>query len=147
MLAVPFGASARGLVPCGGYNKDGTREPVCDVKFTFTLVARATNWLIAMAGVLAVYEIARAALWLVISMGNEESITQNKSALSNAVVGFVLVLMAFLFVNTVVNFLLTRSLVSDNPSCKLDLTDPLNYLTIKDTSKCGPPDSNLHTKP
>jgi hypothetical protein len=118
LLAVPFFVHARGLVPCGGYN-----ENPCTVTDIFYLLARVSNWLIMIAGVFAVQRIGLAGFWLVVSAGNEETISTNKKALSHAVVGLVFALLAFLFVNTGVNFLLRSR-------CKLDLRNPLTYLSV-----------------
>jgi hypothetical protein len=131
----PQFAAARGLVPCGGYEDDaGTvREPDCTIGLIFIMAARVTNWLIGLAGVFAVYQIIAAGFWLAISQGNEETISQKKKALSNAVIGFVMALMAFMFVNTIVNYLLLRAPAKE---CRLDLTDPLTYLRVEDNPKC-----------
>lgn len=117
---------AAGLVPCGG---DG--ESPCTVTDFFVAVARVTNFLIAMAGVFAVFQIIGAGFWMVVSQGNEETITAKKSQITTAVVGFVFVLMAYIFVNTAMNLILMSK-------CKIDLKDPLNYLRIYDTSQCKP---------
>ena len=114
----PVLVHARGLVPCGGYN-----ENPCTVTDIFVLLARVSNWLIALAGVFAVQRIGLAGFWLVISAGNEETISKNKKAIAQAVTGLVFAMLAFLFVNTAVNFLLRSR-------CKLDLKNPLTYLTI-----------------
>jgi len=144
-IAAPTVVYARGLVPCGGYEANGTREEPCDVEDIFVLIARVTNFLIAMAGVVAVYYIIGGGFWLIVSTGNEEAITQRKNQISNAVIGFVLVMMAYMFVNTVVNYMLTRSLVTEkNAACRFDLTSPLTYPTI-DPQKCSNhPDPNMH---
>ncbi len=151
VLVAPVTAQARGLVPCGGYKDNGSLERPCNIEDIFILIARATNFLIAMAGVVAVYYIVAGGFWLIVSTGNEEDISKRKSQISSAVVGFVLVLMAFMFVNTVVNFLLSRSIVTDpkgqgkaTTACKFDLTSPLTYLTI-DPKKCSSlPEATLH---
>ncbi len=117
---------AAGLVPCGG---DG--ESPCTITDFFVAVARVTNFLIAMAGAYAVYQIIFASFGMVVSQGNEEAITTKKSHLTSAVVGFVFVLMAYLFVNTAMNLILMSR-------CKIDLKDPLNYLRIYDTDQCKP---------
>lgn len=113
---------ARGLVPCGGYTASGQAEPPCTVEDIFRLFAIAINFLIGTAGVYAVFQILNAGFWLITTSGDEEKITQWKTGLSNAVVGFVLVMLAFIFVNTTVNFLLSSK-------CKVDLKNPLSYLT------------------
>ena len=141
LAVMPFLVSARGLVPCGGYDpaQAGGVEKPCTVRDVFVLIAKVTNFLIAMAGVFAVYEIINAGFWLVISMGNEEAITKHKSAISTAIVGLILVMMAFIFINTVVNFILIRSLGNaNNKRCKFDLSNPLNYLAINQ-DQCATP--------
>jgi hypothetical protein len=111
------------------------------------MVARVTNTLIGLAGIYAVYVIIGAGFWLVVTMGNEEKLTNYKKQISQAVVGFVLVLMAYMFVNTAVNYILLggagKKIQLENGKeveCSLDLTDPLNYLIIhsnpKDHAKC-----------
>jgi hypothetical protein len=113
------------LVPCG---RTGQRP--CTFEDIFVLIARVTNWLIALAGVYAVYEMINNGFWLVVTLGNEEAITKRKSALSSAVIGFVLVLFAYMFVNTAVNYLL---LGWAPEKCKIKLSDPLTYLRINDS--------------
>ncbi|MDE2312428.1 MAG: hypothetical protein KGJ93_05095, partial [Patescibacteria group bacterium] len=101
-LVVPHAASAAGLVPCGGPSDN---HP-CGVLDAFYMVARVTNWLIAVAGLYAVYQIVSGAFWLAISMGNEEDISKRRKWVTNAIVGFVVVMMAYVFMNTAVNMIL-----------------------------------------
>ncbi|MBI5530696.1 MAG: hypothetical protein HY918_04320 [Candidatus Doudnabacteria bacterium] len=126
LVFMPSFTLARGLVPCGGYKDDaGTqREPPCTVLDFFVLVATVTNWLISLAGVYAVFEIVNAGFWLVVSSGNEESITKNKNALFQAVFGFVFVMAAFILINTAVNYIL----LGGDKSKMIDLTKPVCYL-------------------
>jgi hypothetical protein len=119
--AAPHFVSAAGLVPCGNNN-----QSPCTVLDIFTLVAQVTNWLIAAAGVYAVFRIIYAGFWLTISIGNEESITKWKKGIQDAILGFVLVMVAYVFVNTAVNFVL----VSGISGCQLQLQQPLTYLKI-----------------
>ena len=124
LLSWPALAFAHGLVPCGGEG-----ENPCKLEDIFYLIARVTNWLLMMAGIFAVFQIVNAGFWLVVTMGNEEKIIQYKKALSNAVVGFGLVMMAFLLVNTVTNLLLRAK-------CAVNLKDPMIYLKIVNTQDC-----------
>lgn len=119
---VPFAANAAGLVPCGG-----PTESPCTIKDVFVIAARVTNTLIGLAGIYAVFQIVSAGFWLVASLGNEEAITKRRKSIVQAVVGFALALMAFIFVNTAVNYLLLNA---EKKECKLNLQDPLNYLVI-----------------
>lgn len=134
LLLLPFFSNAAGLVPCGGDN-----EQACRLEDVFVLIARVTNWLLSLAGIYAVYKIISAGFYLAIAQGDEEAITQNKKTVTNAVVGFVLTLMAFLFMNTVVNFLLLRGIAE----CKIDLTNPLNYVRV-DQNACKLQHQNNH---
>jgi len=149
---IPQISQARGLVPCGGYNADGTHEKPCNVEDSFILIARVTNYLISAAGIYAMFKIIQAGFGMTYSAGQEETITQLKGQITNAIVGFVIVLIAFITVNTVINVILGPGLISSyyNPGekCKIDLTSPLNYLNVTlnpnyfDASKC----TNLVTK-
>ncbi len=122
-LLLPFSVQARGLVPCGGVD-----EKPCTVTDVFVLVARVTNKLIALAGIYAVYVIIGAGWWMVNTMGDEERLTKYRKQMTQAIVGFVLVLMAYMIMNTAVNLILLNA--GENKACKLDLSDPLNYLEI-----------------
>jgi hypothetical protein len=124
LLLAPVFAQARGLVPCGGYKDDGTLEHICTVNDAFYLAARVTNWLIMLAGLYAVVRIIYAGAMLTFSQGNQESVTKYQGALTNAIIGFVLVMTSFLIVNTVVNTLLLSK-------CKIDLRNPTTYLSIQ----------------
>lgn len=123
-------AGARGLVPCGGEG-----EVPCNIVHIFAIIARLTNWLLMVAGVFASYKIVQGGFWLIVSMGNEESITTNKKLITNAVLGFIFTLMAFLFVNFTLNFFLRGVNGSDASKCRIDIRDPITFLITKD--ECG----------
>ncbi len=135
LFTLPTFASAAGLVPCGG---DAPEEP-CKLKDVFILIARVTNWLLSAAALYATYQISSAGLWMAISQGSEETITAKKKQLTEAVVGFVFAMMAFVFMNTLVNFLLLRGI----EKCKIDLTNPLNYVRVDQTA-CKATHNELH---
>jgi hypothetical protein len=120
-MAVPMVSNAAfaGLVPCGG----STQAP-CTVNDFLIGIARVTNFLISVAGIYAIYQIIFAGFNMVTSMGNDESIKQNKGQITNAVVGMVLVLLAYLFVGTVTNGILAQG----DPCKKIDFANPLKYI-------------------
>jgi Type IV secretion system pilin len=123
LILSPAFVSASGLVPCGSNG-----QSPCTVTDIFVLIAQVTNWLIAMAGVYAVFRIIWAGFNLVISAGSEESITKWKGSIQNAIIGFVFVMFAYVFINTAVNVLLLNNIA--NTSCQLNLQSPLTYLQI-----------------
>lgn len=129
IFTMPFFASAAGLVPCGG-----PTESPCTVKDIFVLIARVTNTLIGLAGIYAVFEIIGGGFWLTTTLGEEEAITKRKKQIIHAVVGFVMAMFAYMFINTLVNYLLLEAAVvkidGKEVDCRLKLNDPLNYLYI-----------------
>lgn len=129
LFATPLISQSAGLVPCGGINQ----QP-CKLLDLFTLVALVTRWLIATAGVFAVYEFINHGFWLVVSMGNEEAITKHRNGLTQAVLGFILVLLAFVLVNTAVNFLFLGNALDTS---KLDLTKPCTYFAASQSCVNG----------
>ncbi len=128
---MPSFALARGLVPCGGYKDDaGTvREDPCNLSYIFIMIATVTNWLISTAGIYAVYQIVYGGFWLIVTMGDEESITKHKKTITNAVVGFVFVMMAFILVNTALNgILLGLANTEEGNTARINFSQPLCYL-------------------
>ncbi len=122
LLTAPLFVRAAGLVPCGG----PTEQP-CTVLDIFYMIARVTNWLIVMAGVYAVFQIVSAGFWLTVSAGNEESVTKWTKALRQAIIGFFIVLGAFMFMNTAANMILMSK-------CAIDFRSPWTYITMTDPS-------------
>src|SRR3989344_7010053 len=92
LFLLPTFASAAGLVPCGGPSDPGP----CTLKDIFVLIIRVTNTLIGLASILAVFKIIQAGFWLTVSSGSEESITSHKKWATQAIVGFVLTMFAYM---------------------------------------------------
>ncbi len=121
LISVPLMAQAFILIPCGGYSTASTAP--CTISDFFYMVARIINWLISLAGIYAVLHIIISGFRMVISQGNQEAVKKAQEGVINSVVGFAIVLSAFLIVNTVVNSLLLSK-------CPIDLTNPTTYLTV-----------------
>jgi hypothetical protein len=126
LIFTPLLVNAAGLVPCGG---DG--EKPCQIIDIFVIVARVTNWLLRVAGIFATFKIVQAGFWLAVSQGNEEDVTTNKKKFTNAVLGLALAMMAFMFVNTVVNVIFLQGLSQNRHTCKIDLTKAWVYVQIQ----------------
>lgn len=123
-LVLPFAASAA-IVPCGGNENAAiqqlyqTNKPdaattqqllqnvqanSCHLSDLFKLIARITNILVGLAGIYAVVRIIIAGFTLVISGGNQELISAGKEGLTHAIIGFLLVMLAYLIVNFIFGF-------------------------------------------
>ena len=119
----------KGLVPCGrdsavtGIGPAGPRPgDTCTVNDLFNLMIRITNYLILLSGFFATFQIIRSAFSMVLAQGSPEGISGAKKHLTNAILGLVLALMAFLLINTVVGLLGLKG--GQNI-----LTNPIEYLT------------------
>lgn len=98
LILLPSVVSAQGFVPCNGTD--------CDACHFLEMGQLILFWLI---GILAVVfaAIALVAGWgLVTSGGNTQALSQAKSRMANAVIGFILVLAAWLIVDTIMRSML-----------------------------------------
>ena len=94
---------AAGLVNCGNAElKDGetTLSDACTVGHLFNTVVAITNFLIAFAGLVAVLMIVKGGLSMVVSAGNPTAYGAAKKTLFGAIMGMLLVFVAFVLVNT-----------------------------------------------
>lgn len=93
-LVLPFLSNAAGIVPCGN---NGTECTACHfVKLGQNLL----DWFIKiMSGIIALV-FAWAGIKMVMSAGNTEAVSSAKSMMTNSVVGLVIMLAAWLIINT-----------------------------------------------
>jgi hypothetical protein len=106
VMVIPIQLHAAGLVNCGnGEYKAGDKHisDACTVTDLFKGVVGVTNFLIAFAGLVATLMIVRAGFNMVVSAGNPSAYSSAKKMLVGAIGGMVLVLLAFVLVNTLVN--------------------------------------------
>lgn len=106
VLLLPISANAAGLVNCGNgsYDKAGNKiSDACTVGDLFVGVIIITNFLIAFAGLVAVFFIILSGFRMVTAAGNPGEFGKARKGLAGAVIGFVLTLIAFLLINTLIN--------------------------------------------
>lgn len=91
LFVVPASAGAAGLVPCGG----ATEAPctTCDV---VVLTNNVVAWLVMILGTIAAILIVVAGARLVTSGGNMSAKEQAKSSMTNLIIGYLIVLSAWL---------------------------------------------------
>ncbi len=96
-LSWPLRARADGLVPCTGLD--------CTFESIMELFANIFNWLIGLAGLVAmgfiVWAAARMLYWSFLEDAEAELVSA-KRTLTRAIVGFVIVAAAWVIVNTVI---------------------------------------------
>lgn len=101
ILLVATTASAAGLVPCGDSAADE-----CTLSDLIGLGQNIINFLIYIGVFIGVLMIAWAGATLLLSQGNESAMEKAKSRIWNVVIGFVIILLAYLIINTIL-FVLT----------------------------------------
>src|SRR3989344_2257774 len=145
---LPLQAQAITLVPCGRSDQQPPRkedgsydvppgqtleqilqgypDAECQLGHLFVLIIRTINYLISMAALVAMYFIINAGFGMVIALGNPEKIQTNKEAIQHAVIGFAIVILAFVFVNLLVNGIFGNTTAARRwwePGCLFDLNN------------------------
>lgn len=94
IIISPVAVSAAGLVPCGG-----PLEPGCQLCYFVTLMGNVFDWLVMILTVVVTIIFVSAGLKLVTSAGNASEKEAAKKMITNAFIGFVIVLSAWLLVD------------------------------------------------
>lgn len=104
VLFLPLITKAAGLVPCGGTNDPSTEKDeslpctVCDLLVLFQNVL---DFAIKTAFLIVIIFIIYGGFRLIFSGGNEANIKTGQKIMTNAIIGLVIILCAWLIVNTV----------------------------------------------
>jgi hypothetical protein len=125
LLVANFSSAA--LINCGNnlidsngqYNQQTFDSNACKMSDLFLSIKRIINFLLSWAWLVAVLFIAWAGWDMVNAGGNPQAIQKGKTGLSNAIIGFFLVIAAFLLLNMIVYFL---------TGTKFTLRDIFNFL-------------------
>lgn len=121
MFSLPAYSLAAGLVPCGGPSP----EQPCTVYDIFGVALKFASLAMAFGGILAVFWIIYNGFGLVTSQGNQEAVGKYRQGITNAVVGFVLIIISFAIINTVVSGIFNLSSKYNpltNPRCYINPT-------------------------
>ncbi|MFC1623223.1 pilin [Patescibacteria group bacterium] len=97
-------ADAAGLVPCGGRDEDP-----CTLCHLFIGINNVLTWGRNILVSVAFLAIVVAGIIYIVSAGSQQTMEMAKTMLKQALIGFVVVLGAWLIVNTVMNLISTRS--------------------------------------
>jgi hypothetical protein len=88
------------LVTCGG-----PTTPECKITDIILLIVRIINFLLEWAWLISLFMILWSAFTLLGSSGNEEAVTAGKDTLKQAIIGFFLIMIAYLLINWLVSAL------------------------------------------
>jgi Type IV secretion system pilin len=95
LFLMPRATHAAGLVPCGGAPPEQPCQS-CDV---VQLENNVVGWLVVILGVLAAIVIVYAGVKLVTSGGNQHAMEEAKSMINNIIIGYLIVLSAWLVID------------------------------------------------
>ena len=99
ILVFPAGVMAQGLVPCGG------EDDPCGTEDIVKLVENVVEFLITILSALAVIVMVYAGFRMVTAGGNENEWQAAKGMFTNVVIGIIIVLAAWLIVDTILELL------------------------------------------
>jgi hypothetical protein len=94
-----------GLVPCGNAG-----QPMCDTSFVAIFANGLINFLITMLGVIAVIVLVISGFQMVVSAGDPGAWKTAKERFTNIVIGIIIILAAWLVVDTIMNVLTGQGL-------------------------------------
>jgi hypothetical protein len=98
------GGTSRGLVTCGNVG-----QPDCDLCTLVQMVDRVLDFLFVLLTLAAVLMVMYAGFQLVMSQGNSGAMEKAKGMVGNIIIGFIIVLAAWLIIDTVM-----KGLVKEN---------------------------------
>jgi len=124
----PIEGDNGGFVPCGN-----TPSDPCNISHLFRGFIVIVNYLVAMAGFVAVFAMVYSGFRMVMSQGDDGGgLKDAKGRLAGAVIGLLIVMAAFVLINT----LFTGSLSVGVCEGEKILSDPVEYIQ---GSGCGTP--------
>lgn len=114
-LFAPLPADA-GLVVCG-LNQDDSATAMneaatCTMCHVIYMAANLVKWMMQMMTVIAIAIIFAMGVWYIVSVGNPSTISKAKSGIWAALIGFALILSAWLIVNLVLSLLANSGMLS-----------------------------------
>ena len=121
----PTEGDAGGFVICGN-----TADNPCQIGDLFAVFIIIINYLIVMAGFIAVLAIVFAGLQMIYSQG-QSSLTAAKGRLTGAIIGVVLVSAAYVLINSLFSGTFSIGVCEGNSI----LTSPLEYIQNVDSCK------------
>ena len=84
------------------------KSDACKLQDLFTGAAKVTNYLIGAIGIFVVFRLVIAGFQMVVMSGNEKSVKSARSAMSNAVIGLIIVFLSFAIINTIFSVFAVR---------------------------------------
>lgn len=100
-ISITYGA---GLVPCGG----GT-EPACDFNQFIIMAQTVINFILGLSVTVAVIMFTYAGVLYLTASGAQDQIKKAHKIFTNVLIGFIVIISAWLVINTIANALLDKT--------------------------------------
>jgi len=98
-----FNIAHAAIVECGGIDETtGQAQPPCDTAEFYKLLSSLFKYFIFISGTIVVLAIAVGGFFMLISGGSEEKVEYGKRTIRAAIIGFIIVLTAWIMVNTII---------------------------------------------
>ena len=144
VLSLPALASAFSVVPCGDLNDDGSAQPACQACHFVQLGDNLIKWFIGIAASIIALIFAIGGMKMVMS-GGSEGVSEAKSMMTNSVIGLVILLSAYLVVDTIMKLFVDGSKLGTwneiqcvaQPEKTADVTGPVSTTTPGSTAACN----------
>lgn len=105
LVLAPTAALALVLPNCNNLNGVSCRT---DTSVT-GLITTVINWLLALAGLVAVLFLIIGGFWYITSAGNEETAEKGKNTVINALIGIVIIVLSYVIVQVIANLVSNNS--------------------------------------
>lgn len=109
LLSFPVLTLAAGIVPCNPKIENGVLVDQCGFCEVGKLVKSSFDWFVLLAGIFVVIAIMLAGIWMVVSVGNVSAKNGARKIISSALIGYAMLLGAWMIVDTFLKFLVPGS--------------------------------------
>jgi len=106
---LPLISSAASIVPCNPKIVNGVMVDNCGICEAGKLLLNVSDWLVMVSGILVVLIIIGGGLILVVSTGNVSAKGSARKLISTALIGYAILLGAWILVDTFMKFLIPGS--------------------------------------
>jgi len=132
LFVMPAATQAAGLIPCGGEGEHPCQS--CDV---VTLANNVIGWLVGALGLIAILIITYAGVKLVTANGNHHAMEEAKGMMTNLIIGYLIVLAAWLAMDYILKALLASDTTSFGPWNTIQCVKQPEVAKVKEWSDPG----------
>jgi hypothetical protein len=107
-------------VPKSGYNT----KSIAGTSTLADLILTVINYLLILSGMIAVIALIVGGFWYITAAGNEEQVEKGRKAIVNAIIGLIVVILAYAIVNIVIQTFTTTDILKKNSTTTTTTNTP-----------------------